>query len=170
MDEKTRIGLSVICFCNIPNNLKSRVLWKIKSFWSRFRSMPYTNREILHGRNSSPNCGALDDHLGTGNDRPNLENLGESAFFVDPNPCGNILDIRNCCRHHDEPYPTPSQFHPRYHNFEGTATGFIQNVDLQYGCRCSYTTRETPQTRTSSMRKSFIWDSIPLFSCLCKGS
>ena len=26
VDEKMRIGLSVICFCNIPNNLKSRVL------------------------------------------------------------------------------------------------------------------------------------------------
>ena len=26
VDEKMRIGLSVMCFCNIPNNLKSRAL------------------------------------------------------------------------------------------------------------------------------------------------
>ena len=26
VDEKMRIGLSVMCFCRIPNNLKSRVL------------------------------------------------------------------------------------------------------------------------------------------------
>lgn len=144
MDEKTRIGLSVICFCNIPNNLKSRVLWKIKSFWSRFRSTPYTNREILHGRKSSPNCGALDVHLDTGNEGPNLENLGGSAFLVHSNPRSNILDIWNCCRDHDKPNPTSSQFHPRYHNFEGTAAGFVQDVDLQHRCQSSYTVCQTP--------------------------
>lgn len=162
VDEKIRIGLSVICFCNIPNNLKSRVLWKTKSFCSRFRSMPYTNREILHGRKSSPNYGTSDVRAGTRSDGPNLENLSGGAFMVGSNPCGNILDIRNRRRYHDESYPTTSQFHPRYHDFESTTAGFIQDVDLQCRSWFSSAIHLTPNARTSSTRKSFIWDSIPL--------
>lgn len=102
-----------------------RFSWKRKLFLSCFCSMPYMSCEILDGQKLPPNCSALDDHLDTGNNGPNLENLGKCTILAISNPCGNILGIWSYWRCHNESYPIPLQFHPWYHGFEGTTAGFI---------------------------------------------
>ena len=87
------------------------------------------------GENLPQTGGTLDTRADAWNGRPNLKNLSRRAFMVCSDPRGDILYIWNCRGYHDKPYSTTPQFHPRYYDFESTATGFVQDVDLRLGVK-----------------------------------